>query len=558
MPDNSGVKAHILELKNANMPVWPEEGFGEEWESIVFEIEKYFRKCNGKPDLISVKIESMYATYPQLKKLLADPVQGGNEQEELLYPELPPSFDYLKELAPQACTWLDDCVAFLRKWSPRGYEGYYEAVAISILSTVAARRVSINFSGPEYTPLFIALVGPTTFFKKSTTAKHFAGILEAAGLDWLLGADVTTPQKLLSNMAGKTLPANYGEMTEEEQIREQKRIAMAGQIGWYYDEFGQHLDQMVKENGIMADFCGLLRLLDDGKKKHRYDTHRRGKEIIYNPSLSLLAALTPSDIKPHAQKGNKFWKDGLFARFAFVCVPRNAKIKRDRALKEELVYPAHLLTPLNRWHYWLGEPEVLISTEKNDNGDITKYKMDIIKELPDRRVLFPDDVENAFYEYEGALMDMCQSLDGKPGLIPESIHGNYGRLPKLALRIAMLLASFDNQGHEEQPRIEMRHWARAWQFAESRRKDLHELYAQVNVPEDNASLEMEDEIIRHMTRLSEKGQEWTTANGLRGYMKGKSREEIEDKLRALEKQKVLEMQKTTHSIKYKIAEESDE
>jgi hypothetical protein len=179
-------------------------------------------------------------------------------------------------------------------------EGYYEAVAMAILSTVAARRVVIDFGGPEYTNMFIALVGPTSWFKKSTTGKHFSGIIEAAGLDWLLGADITTPQKLLSNMAGKKLPENYEELTEDEQEREKKRLAMAGQVGWYYDEFGNHLDAMVKENGVMADFCGLLRLLDDGKKKHRYDTHRRGKEVIRNPALSLLAALTDDDIKPHA------------------------------------------------------------------------------------------------------------------------------------------------------------------------------------------------------------------------------------------------------------------
>jgi len=122
----------------------------------------------------------------------------------------------------------------------------------------------------------------------------------------------------------------------------------------------------------------------------------------------------------------------------------------------------------------------------------------------------------------------------------------------------MLLASFDNQGRVDEPAIELRHWARAQKFVEARRKDLHELYAQTNVQEESPSAEIEEEIMRHMTRLIDQGQEWITANKLRDYMKGKSREEIEVKLKALEKLKVVESQKTTQSIKYRLMPDKEE
>jgi hypothetical protein len=552
---------HILSIKKGVLPEGEDrpETFGK-WDTTVEQIERLFDKCKGNPEKISDIIDDMARADPALGKLIAPkspPRKGVEVVEGPTCPPLPKHLEYPPELAASACKWVDDCIAFLKKWSPRAYEGFYEAIAYSLLGTIAARRVSINFSGPKYTPLFTALVGPTSFFKKSFTTKFLPGILEAAGLDWFMGADITTPEKLLSDMAGKNLPENYGDLPEEDQERVKKRLAFAGQVGWYYDEFGTHLDAMIKENGTMAAFTGLLRLLYDEKPKYSYNTHRRKLEIVYRPYLSLLAALTDDDIKPHAQKGNKFWGNGLFARFAFVVVPRGAKFKLDWALDEELIYPRSLTTPLYIWHKWLGEPEIDVQPETNDKGEITKYTMTPIKDFPERKCLYGNEIKYAFYTYEKAITLMCQPDGDKPALVHKNLWGNYSRLPAMALSIAMLLASLENQGRVDQPEIELKHWARARQFVEERRKDLHELFDQVNTPDDSASAEMEEEVLRHVRRLAERGQEWVTANGLRGYMKGKSREEIEDKLKALEKVKVLEAQKTTQSSKYRLRPEEE-
>jgi len=557
-PDKLAREA-LLNLRKGILPENRQGGEFGPWEEIIKQYERKLIGRNITPDLIK-KIADVIDADTRLTVLLASHTKQGGQEEAIgpLCPPLPDHLQYPPELAASACKWLDDYIAFLRKWSPRGYEDFYEAIAYSLMSTVAARRVSTNFSGPLYTCLFTALVGPSTFFKKSTTAKFMTGLIEACGLDWLFGADVTTPEKLLSNMAGKTLPANYGELSEDDQIRERKRLAFAGQIGWYYDEFGQHLDQMVKENGTMSAFTGLLRLLYDGKKQHRYDTHKRGKEIIHNPYLSLLSSLTTSDIKPYAGKGHKFWSNGLFARFAFVVVPRHEQIRFNRAIKEELIYPSNLIAPIVKWHYWLGEPVIDVIPEKDKNDNITGYTMTPIQGLPERKVVLTAEIEDALYAYEEAIISYCQSSEGKPAQVPESLHSNYGRLPVMALCVAMLLASFDNQGRVDEPAIELRHWARAQKFVEARRKDLHELYAQTNVQEESPSAEIEEEIMRHMTRLIDQGQEWITANKLRDYMKGKSREEIEVKLKALEKLKVVESQKTTQSIKYRLMPDKEE
>ncbi len=64
-----------------------------------------------------------------------------------------------------------------------------------------------------------------------------------AGLDWLLGADETTPQKPLSDMAGR-VPPNYEQMDAEQQARAEMRLARSRQRGWYYDDFNQLINAM--------------------------------------------------------------------------------------------------------------------------------------------------------------------------------------------------------------------------------------------------------------------------------------------------------------------------
>jgi hypothetical protein len=54
------------------------------------------------------------------------------------------------------------------------------------------------------------------------------------------------------------------------------------------------------------------------------------------------------------------------------------------------------------------------------------------------------------------------------------LYGNYARFAEKALRVAILLASLENDDH-----IELRHWARGQAVAERWRADLHRLYAQV-------------------------------------------------------------------------------
>ncbi len=483
-------RAWIIEARQGRFPHAPPPG---KWYKVLASLLN-IHETYGK-DAMEATIQS-YAqntkSYPGFADLLQPKEQpesppARDDTEEPLIPPLPESAQLSEDLSKDASPWLDEYETFSCYWSPRGFEDFHVFVGLWVLSTIAARRVRLDFGGKKYTPLFVALVARTTQYAKSTTAKIGYEALRSAGLRWMLGADNTTPQKLLSDMAGH-LPNSYGTMDEDDQERARRRLAFSGQRGWYYDEFGQHMDAMSKTGGIMSDFKGILRRLDDCFDESEYATISRGSEKIDNPYLSLLASLTPSDIKPYAGANAAFWRDGFFARFAFVCPPADSR-KRDRFPDGEMVIPYTLSKKLKDWHDQLGEPTLDVSDETNKKGDVTGYKW-ARSALPEQVCTLGEGVKNAYYAYSNGLDDLVDlyRLD--------MLAGNYGRLPMIALRIAMLLASLENNGV-----IEMRHWAKGQELAELLRKSVHTMVAEINQAEESDASMVENDVLAVVEKL---------------------------------------------------------
>jgi len=304
----------------------PRPHFGE-LESTIRLIEEVAQKSQGHVRATGRTIETLQRTVPALAALLeaedTEPSTLEVRDLEPLGPPLPEGIAFSPEVGQGASRWLDLYEEYSRQVSPEGYDDFHPACGLWVLSTVAARRVYVPLSKRVYTPLAIALTARTSLFAKTTTASAAVTVLQGAGLSWLLGDDETTPQKLLADMAG-WLPPNYGELEEEQQARIRLRVAMSGQRGWYYDEFGQAINAMMKSNGPMTDFSGLLRRLDDCRESYSYSTRTHGQEVIEKPYLALLANMTPADLRQHADKGNGFWRDGFWARFAFITPPEHA------------------------------------------------------------------------------------------------------------------------------------------------------------------------------------------------------------------------------------------
>jgi hypothetical protein len=72
---------------------------------------------------------------------------------------------------------MDAYIEFSRRWSPRSFEGFHEACALWLLSTIAARRVRVHFSDLHYTNLYLSLARRTTMHAKSSATSIARDVL---------------------------------------------------------------------------------------------------------------------------------------------------------------------------------------------------------------------------------------------------------------------------------------------------------------------------------------------------------------------------------------------
>ena len=422
--------------------------------------------------------------------LKADLNQSQDLFDQVSLPALPSACQVSEKEGESACNWLDDYIAHSKLWSPRGFEWFHESCGLWILSTVAARRVLVHMGKTRFTPLYIALTARTSSFSKSTTAGIAMSTLQRAGLDHLLMPDNSTPQKFLMEMRS-ALPEDYAELDDFGKARALNKIAFAGQRGWYFEEFGQGIAAMMRRDGPMTDFRGLLRRFDDTPDRYESGTIGRGNDVVERPYLALLVSMTPADLAPFAQRGSSLWGDGFLARFALITPPLGAR-RRGRFPKGERTIPANLFMPLQEWNKRLGIPEVELLEEKatgKDGKNINSLRGKV-KPLAPVVLELSDEVFEAFYAYDDGLNEICNKLT------IQDLDGNYSRFSEKALRIAAIFASLNNS-----PKVEISHWARAQAISERWRAGVHFLHQQINSPLPSQTLETEERILRVLRRM---------------------------------------------------------
>ena len=383
---------------------------------------------------------------------------------EPLMPPLPLSVCHDEALAAQASPWLDGYIQHSQRWASRAAAGFHEAVGLWVLSTIAARRVCVDMGVPIYPVLFMAMVAPSTLYTKTTAAQVGLRAVDVCGCKPLRAADRSTPQAFLRSMSGR-VPNEFGSMGPEEREETVKRLAFAGQRGWYFEEWGQMLQQMTRRDSPMAEFHGLLRVLDDSNETFSSDTIQRGLESIQAPYLSLLASATPYDLAYFMKQGSPWWHDGFWPRFAFV-VPRGDELPHlARRPAGHAVLPAALVLSLHQWHQRLGVPEAVIEAAIDAKGKLTGTWRRHPLVLPLHHMPLDQDTQDAYYAYNDALLQMVISAQAPPDLA-----ACYGRFHDKALRIALLLASLENA-----PSLAIRYWWRGQAIAERWRGMLHQL-----------------------------------------------------------------------------------
>jgi hypothetical protein len=431
------------------------------------------------------------------------PCKGRHPQDDdYNVPPLPDDIKANEKRAAEASPTLDKMIDLLQYWCTRSYDGYHEAVALFVLDVIAARRPFLPWRGGIWTSLYLMLVADSTTHAKTEAASYGRRIIEDCGLGYLLSPDEITPQKLMNNMTGESVPRNYAAKDTDGKEYIRLKMAFAGQRGWLYDEFGNKLQEIITAKGHNAYFYALLKQLYDNKRTYEYDTLTRDNEHIDMPYLSIIGTATPACLKPIASKQSAVWTDGMFARIAFI-VPPKEELKLQSAPQEQFFVPEEINKKLVAWHHELGFPDCeIVDTQEQEELMEQAHGKDKSKkktnrqpfevnrgDLPQQVVTWTKDVYKAHEGYYEALATLARDSG-----LDERFRATYGRLPDMALKIAMLLASLENNGD-----IDMRHWARGQQITEHWRANFHELIAQLSTDEARGFGEIQDKILEVIT-----------------------------------------------------------
>lgn len=382
-------------------------------------------------------------------------------------PSLPKELAY-KE--PTGYKFLEEYVAYSKKWSPRSPAAMHEATALWVLSAAAAGRVRYHDGKERKTTLYQLVVAESSVYAKTEGASIGIDLLKEAGLGRVL-IGRATPQSFFDQCLEK-VPADYEDLPEEKKERVRERLLSVAQRAWYTDEFGSWAVGMLNPNSVAYGFLEMLLEVYNGPSEYSQSTRSYGTLAMEEPALAFLGATTFAHLIKVAGKGSALWKDGLFARMAIVTPSPTELPNNDRYPEGRRVFPPSLIRALRDYDQKLGRDSIAIvprygagqQTGKKPVGyDIQrthaqKYELTISSEALD-----------ASYAYD---IFARQSI-GTPYLVPSDLTSSYARLRDRALRIAALLASLEGGA---KPVITLRDWQKAQAIVERQRYSLHYAY----------------------------------------------------------------------------------
>lgn len=378
--------------------------------------------------------------------------------EPLYIPQLPPEAR-LPANVDTSHTWLDMYIDWTHAKSPMTPIFFNEAAGLWLASVAVARRLVLPMAhGDVYPNLYVAWIAPTTLYAK-TTSMDLARALANETFPHLLAAQDTTPEALLHDMAGIE-PRGLGDLPQLDQDLWKKGCLFAGQRGLVLDEFSGLLATARK--GYGAGLIEALIHFYDCDSLYRRSTIGGGWVVVRHSYLSLLGASTLGALHKDLL-AEALWSRGWWPRFGLLCPegrpPWRASVDVDR--------PASLAEQLRALYGVLPKP----------TGG---------KTLEALEVQLGRGVYDAWAPYSKALWyDLQTDALGR-------LAAYYGRLPTKALRIATLLAALEwaaETEREEGPTIQLRHWWRAQEIAESWRGSAHRLWAAITQSEVDTTAE---------------------------------------------------------------------
>jgi hypothetical protein len=383
---------------------------------------------------------------------------------------------------------------------------FHQSAALWLVAVVIARRVKINLGfGDIYPNIFVMWLAPTTLYRKST-ALDVARITAYKTMSHLLLPQDTTPEALLAELAGQA-PKFLDDLPKADKEDFYSGRDYAGQKGLILDEASGLLASAGRDynQGLLESF---LRFYDcDARYRRRTVGH--GVVTVRNSYLSFLCASTPMAMAQHLGEP-RLWLNGWWARFA-ILTPEHGRPawKRPIEMEEPAELGRGLRTLLGRlpWSRW-PEPPTALSV------GIDKGAFDV------------------WWRYNKAVSHTLLDDD-----LDRRLYGSYGRLPSLALKIAMILAALDWSKEQAKPHVSMTHMVRALGFVERCRESVHRAR---EIAAASETQNLQTRLLRQLGRHEPLG---ASLAELHRAMRSYSTSEIESALLELEK---LEMVRSVY------------
>lgn len=370
---------------------------------------------------------------------------------------VPPLKAYAR-LSEKACAeaqtvgrWLNDYMDWAVKRSPMTPPLFLQAGGLWLLGLAVARRVCIQLHDRVYPHLYILWIATTTRYAKSTGLSAVNHLARAA-MPHMIMPQESTPEALIESMAGK-LPENFNELRPRDQQLLQKGQKFAAQRGILVDEASSLLGAAKKD--YMAGLQEWLLQAYDAPDRKERNTRGGGMVIVRRIALSILGATTPAAMGRTVTADR--WEDGDMARYALL-FPEDL-MKFDDTIGD-YEPPPHVIEHLRQLHEILPQPKEAEFMADDEPEQIVYYAS------------MTDAARAAFRSYRKAMTEMVDAdLDVR-------LHGNYGRLPTQALKVALILACSEwaaANDPQSRPVITLGCWARAQEIVESWRASVHRL-----------------------------------------------------------------------------------
>ena len=376
-------------------------------------------------------------------------------QRAAISTDCPPLPSYARldsNLGAGAGQWVDTYVTYATAVSPMTPQRFHVSAGLTLVSIAVARRLVVPMAFAHVYPnLYSIWLAPTTLFRK-TTSLDIARVMAADVFPHLLAAQDTTPEALLSDMAGQE-PANLQDLSAADREEWARARNFSAQRGWFLDEMSGLLAAAGRDyNAGLIE--ALLRFYDCDRRYTR-STRGQGRLVIHNSYMSLLGASTPAAMSSHLLS-ERLWSMGWWPRFV-------------------------ILTPDTERPEWR-EPREMSRPSALENGLRHLYQ-----QLPEANypepphaltVTLGSAVHAAWNQYNRAM-----SYELLTNEVDHRLWGSYGRLPVQVLKVSTLLAAMDWPDGQSVPRIELPHLARAIAICEDWRASAHRALMMVDKTE---------------------------------------------------------------------------